>query len=53
MVTLKKGETPLQVLGEDIELMELDSSELNDDKVYSYFGELEDYTEIFGEMDDF
>ncbi|MGE0018200.1 MAG: hypothetical protein AB7S72_00915 [Draconibacterium sp.] len=53
MVTLKKGETPLQVLGEDVELMELDSSELNDDKVYSYFGELEDYNEIFGEMDDF
>ncbi|HWR93653.1 MAG TPA: hypothetical protein VN192_00450 [Flavobacterium sp.] len=53
MVTLKKGETPLQVLGEDIELIDQDYSELNDDKVYSYFGELEDYTEIFGEMDEF
>ncbi len=53
MVTLKKGETPLQVLGEDIELIDQDFPELNDDKVYSYFGELEDYTEIFGEMDEF
>jgi hypothetical protein len=53
MVILKKGETPLQVLGEDIELIDKDSSEFNDDKIYSYFGELEDYTEIFGEMDDF
>lgn len=53
MVMLKKGETPPQILGEDVDLIDQDSSEFADDKVYSYFGELEDYTEIFGEMDDF
>lgn len=53
MVTLKKGETPPQILGEDVELIDQESSDFSEDKVYSYFGELEDYTEIFGEMDDF
>jgi len=53
MVILKKGETPAQVLGEEVDVIDQYPSDLNDDKVYSYFGELEDYTEIFGEMDDF
>lgn len=52
-VTLKQGDSPVQVLGEEVDVIDQDTSELNDDKVYSYFGELEDYTEIFGEMDDF
>ena len=53
MVMLKKGETPQQVLGEDVDFIEQDPSDFNNEKVYAYFGELEDYTEIFGEMDDF
>jgi len=50
-VALKKGEAPVQVLGE--EYVELDSFNLQEEEVYMDFGELDDYTEIFGEMDDF
>lgn len=50
LVTLKQGETPVQVLGEDVTLRE--QTELQEE-VYMDFGELDDYTEIFGEMDDF
>lgn len=53
LVTLKRGETPLQVLGEDVDIIEQDSSDLQEDKTHLLFGELEDYTEIYGEMDDF
>ena len=53
MVTLKQGDTPQQVLGDDVDLIEQESIEIQEEKVYSLFGELEDYTEIFGEMDDF
>lgn len=53
LVTLKQGNSPVQVLGEEFEIVDLENSESEDDKVFSYFGELEDYTEIFGEMDDF
>lgn len=51
LVTLKQGDPPVQVLGEEIE--ELEPTVLIEDEVYLDFGELEDYTEIFGEMDDF
>jgi len=50
LVTLKQGEAPVQVLGEDV--TPLEQLELHEE-VYMDFGELDDYTEIFGEMDDF
>jgi len=53
LVTLKQGTSPAQVLGEEFEEVDLENSEIEDEKVFSYFGELEDYTEIFGEMEDF
>ncbi len=53
LVTLKLGDTPQQVLGEDVDVIDQDSLDINDEKEYMLFGELEDYTEIFGEMDDF
>ena len=53
LVTLKLGETPIQVLGEDVDVIENESLDFQEDKAYLLFAELEDYTEIFGEMDDF
>lgn len=53
LVTLKRGESPLQVLGEDIEVIDQEPLDQQEEKVYMLFGELEDYTEIFGEMEDF
>lgn len=53
LVTLKRGDTPQQVLGEDVEVIDQESIDLQEEKVNLLFGELEDYTEIFGEMDDF
>ncbi len=50
-VTLKLGDAPVQVLGEEIELEE--QLELMQEEVFVDFGELDDYTELFGEMDDF
>lgn len=50
-VTSKTGDTPVQVLGEEVIVQE--STELFEEEVYMDFGELEDYTQIFGEMDDF
>lgn len=51
LVTLKKGDAPVQVLGE--EYVEQEQNILQEEEVYMDFGELDDYTEIFGEMDDF
>lgn len=51
LVALKQGDAPVQVLGE--EKVELESGLLQEEEVYMDFGELDDYTEIFGEMDDF
>lgn len=51
LVTLKQGDPPVQVLGE--ENIEQEPNVLIEDEVYMDFGELDDYTEIFGEMDDF
>jgi hypothetical protein len=53
LVTLKLGDTPVQVLGEDVDVLDQESLDLHEEKVYMLFGELEDYTEIFGEMEDF
>lgn len=50
LVTLKQGDAPVQVLGEEVSVDE--QTELQEE-VYMDFGELDDYTEIFGEMDDF
>ncbi len=51
LVTSKLGDTPVQVLGEEKEVKE--TVEVLEEEVYVDFGELEDYTQIFGEMDDF
>lgn len=51
LVTLKQGDTPVQVLGEEI--VDMESTILVEEEIYMDFGELDDYTEIFGEMDDF
>ncbi len=52
LVNSKTGDIPVQVLGEELE--ELNAvNVLEEEEVYMDFGELEDYTEIFGEMDDF
>jgi len=53
LVTLKLGETPIQVLGEDVDIIDHESLDFQEDKAYLLFAELEDYTEIFGEMEDF
>ncbi len=53
LVTLKLGDTPQQVLGEDVDVIDQESLDLHEEKAYSLFGELEDYTEIYGEMEDF
>jgi hypothetical protein len=51
LVTLKQGDPPVQVLGEEI--MEKEPIVHVEEEIYMDFGELDDYTEIFGEMDDF
>ena len=51
LVTLKQGDAPVQVLGEAMVEQELIA--FQEEEVYMDFGELDDYTEIFGEMDDF
>ena len=50
-VTAKSGESPVQVLGEEV-IIE-DRAELLEEEVLMDFGELEDYTELYGEMGDF
>lgn len=52
LVTSKTGDTPVQVLGEELEAQNA-VNVLEEEEVYMDFGELEDYTKIFGEMDDF
>ena len=51
LVTLKQGDPPVQVLGEEV--IEQEPVVNVEDEGYMDFGELDDYTEIFGEMDDF
>jgi len=51
LVTLKQGDPPVQVLGEEI--VDMESMVLVEEEIYMDFGDLDDYTEIYGEMDDF
>lgn len=53
LVTLKLGDTPQQVLGDVVDVIDQESVDFQEEKEQILFGELEDYTEIFGEMDDF
>jgi len=48
-VSLNQGDAPAQVLEEDLSM---EATVLLEDEVLSDFGVLEDYTEIFGEMED-
>lgn len=50
-VTLKKGEAPVQILEE--ETKDEETFIVEEDETLHDFGILEDYTEIFGEMEDF
>ena len=51
LVALKEGDTPVQVLGEEV--LDQEPVLIQEEEVFMDFGELDDYTEIFGEMDDF
>jgi len=51
LVTLQRGRTPVQVLEEDSYSQTTDV--LQEEEVFMDFGELNDYNEIFGEMDNF
>ena len=51
LVTLKQGNTPVQVLGEEV--IDQHEAVLVEEEIFMDFGELDDYTEIFGEMADF
>jgi hypothetical protein len=51
LITFKSGDAPLQVLGE--EAIEVDTVTLVEEEVFMDFGELEDYAEIYGDMNDF
>ncbi|SHJ51619.1 pRiA4b ORF-3-like protein [Tangfeifania diversioriginum] len=50
-VTLKQGDAPVQVLGEEPEPKE--ATRLQEEEVFMDFGVVEDYDELFGEMEDF
>ena len=52
LITMQRGNAPAQILGED----STDHDQvlvLQEEEVFLDFGELDDYTKIFGEMDDF
>ncbi len=51
LVTLKQGDAPVQVLGEENE--EQVTSNLQEEEVFVDFGVLDDYNELYGEMEDF
>ena len=50
-VALKQGDAPVQVLGEESDMQE--SSIFHEEEVLLDFGILDDYTELYGEMEDF
>lgn len=52
LVALKRGRTPVQVLEED-SYSQLTDVLQEEEEVFMDFGEVNDYTEIFGEMDNF
>ena len=49
-VTYKQGDAPAQVLEEELQEQGLEI--LNEENEYRDYGDLDDYTEIFGEMED-
>ena len=51
LVTLKQGDAPVQVFGDEI--VEQESANLQEEEVFMDFGEVDDYTELYGEMEDF
>lgn len=51
VVTLKKGDAPVQLYGED--QLEPESVKLQEEEILMDFGILDDYTELYGEMEDF
>ena len=51
VVTLKKGDAPVQFFGEDH--YEPDAVKIQEEEILMDFGILEDYTELYGEMEDF
>lgn len=50
-VTLKQGDAPVQVFGDEPENME--ATNLQEEEVFMDFGVVDDYNELFGEMEDF
>lgn len=50
-VTMKQGDAPVQVLVYEPEIQE--STKLQEEEVLMDFGILDDYTELYGEMEDF
>jgi hypothetical protein len=51
LVTLKQGDAPVQVLGEEPDQPE--AAKLQEEEVFMDFGVVDDYNELFGEMEDF
>ncbi|SHF96651.1 pRiA4b ORF-3-like protein [Mariniphaga anaerophila] len=51
LITLKQGEAPVQILGDDSPAQ--DSAKLQEEEVLMDFGILDDYTELYGEMEDY
>lgn len=51
LVTLKQGDAPVQVIGEEPERQE--AAKLQEEEVFMDFGVVDDYNELFGEMEDF
>jgi len=49
-VTLKQGDAPVQVFGEEPESPE--AAKLQEEEVFMDFGIVDDYNELFGEMED-
>ena len=49
-VTYKNGDAPAQVLEEELQDQGLQF--LNEEEIHQDYGDLDDYTEIFGEMED-
>lgn len=51
LVTLKQGDAPVQVLGEEPDVQE--ATKLQEEEVLMDFGILDDYNELYGEMEDY
>ena len=54
LVTQKQGVVPLQVLSDEFDVVTSSKSKIQDEEeVFMDFGILDDYNELFGEMEDF